>query len=379
MKDGNEETIHNMHSGESLMRSLNEPLLEQGLANYLDEEPRSEAEESSSESATVLRSWKGPVCLSLVTLLFSTQNICMRYLYRLSDPPTPATVSAVRGWFSLLFYIPLVLFSRWHQQQEIPPTLSYTSEENISRRVNNKSPLWFVAGELALWNVSTQALFNYGLETTPSARASFLVQTTVVMVPILSACGGESLLVTDGLGSLSSVLGLVVMLATRPPNQEPPEAQPKPFPRNLVKLGDLQILLGALCWSIYLIRISKFAPKYNSVSLQGTKTMFSAGLYSIWCIASNVQSHQSSRPMEHQWGMYALLMYSALGPGMLADLFQQKGQSYLNATESSLILCTEPILTAVLGRLVLGEVLSGSEAMGGVLLILGAVIACIGR
>ena len=72
---------------------------------------------------------------------------------------------------------------------------------------------------------------------------------------------------------------------------------------------------------------------------------------------------------------WLILTYSALGPGTLADLLQQKGQESVGATESNLILCVESVFTAILGRVLLGEETSSLEKVGGGLLIAGAMAA----
>ena len=73
---------------------------------------------------------------------------------------------------------------------------------------------------------------------------------------------------------------------------------------------------------------------------------------------------------------WVILIYSALGPGIVADLIQQKGQALATgATGSNLILCMESLFTAVLGRLLLGEETSWIEKLGGACLVLGALIS----
>jgi drug/metabolite transporter (DMT)-like permease len=81
----------------------------------------------------------------------------------------------------------------------------------------------------------------------------------------------------------------------------------------------------------------------------------------------------TNRPTTMTW---VILIYSALGPGIVADLIQQKGQAMTTgATGSNLILCMESLFTAVLGRLLLGEETSWIEKLGGVCLVLGAWIS----
>mmetsp|Transcript_40487 Transcript_40487/g.59477 ORF Transcript_40487/g.59477 Transcript_40487/m.59477 type:complete len:154 (-) Transcript_40487:537-998(-) len=74
-------------------------------------------------------------------------------------------------------------------------------------------------------------------------------------------------------------------------------------------------------------------------------------------------------------GCVGLLLFSAIGPGALADLLQQKGQKEVSATEANVLLSAEPVFTAVCARVLLGETTSATENFGGGLILLGALLA----
>jgi drug/metabolite transporter (DMT)-like permease len=54
---------------------------------------------------------------------------------------------------------------------------------------------------------------------------------------------------------------------------------------------------------------------------------------------------------------------------------QQKGQGTVTPAEANVILSMEPLFTAILGRLFLGEVTSMQDRFGGGLIIVAALIA----
>ena len=72
---------------------------------------------------------------------------------------------------------------------------------------------------------------------------------------------------------------------------------------------------------------------------------------------------------------WVLLFYSALGPGALADIIQQKGQAIVWAAEANVILSLEPVFTAILGLLLLGESTTWHEKIGGGLIVLASIIS----
>ena len=66
---------------------------------------------------------------------------------------------------------------------------------------------------------------------------------------------------------------------------------------------------------------------------------------------------------------------SAIGPGAVADLLQQKGQQETSASESNIILTMESVFAAVCAFVILGEVSSLQEISGGLLIVVAAILA----
>ena len=73
--------------------------------------------------------------------------------------------------------------------------------------------------------------------------------------------------------------------------------------------------------------------------------------------------------------VWVLLIYSAVGPGVVADVLQQKGQQETSASESNIILTTESVFAAVCAFVLLGEVSSMQEIFGGMLIVVAAILA----
>jgi drug/metabolite transporter (DMT)-like permease len=110
--------------------------------------------------------------------------------------------------------------------------------------------------------------------------------------------------------------------------------------------------------------------------MQALKTVLLACLYSTWFGISSLHSGDVSL-----WTGYTnvaawlLLFYSALGPGTIADIVQQKGQSFVSAAEANVIIAMEPVFTSILGFIILGEAMTLQEFLGGGLLIVAAILA----
>merc|ERR1719171_3380999 len=102
--------------------------------------------------------------------------------------------------------------------------------------------------------------------------------------------------------------------------------------------------------------------RFPEVPLQAAKSLLLAALYGCWCAASATSAFLTGgwTAVSSLWEgwrsllAWSLLVYSAIGPGFLADILQQKGQSAVSASEANIILCAEPIFTLVLAQIFLG-------------------------
>jgi len=74
--------------------------------------------------------------------------------------------------------------------------------------------------------------------------------------------------------------------------------------------------------------------------------------------------------------VWIALLYSAVGPGTIADVLQQKGQtSGVSPSEANILLSAEPVFATIFAMLLLGESSSLLELTGGGLIGLAAVVA----
>jgi len=376
---------------------------------------------SSSEETTVSKGMqnelKGRFLLAFVAFLYGTLNVSLRQLYALPGPPSASALSFTRGWLAAISFVPILLQSqkqqKHQQQKQVKPvdqpflqvelgadeaasisSSSIPQEMILESNKNKVPPLWIAAFELALWNFGAQALFNIGLLYTESARASFLAQTSVVITPLISMLAGQAVSKSVWVGCGLALSGLLLLSGGKGSARDAAASAftgSKDLPVLLMgaltsikfSSGDLLILGGALSWSMYLFRMSKVGSRYPEVSLQALKTMLLATLYSSWFVSSMVQCYAAGgwTDVANLWSgwrnlsAWAILAYSAAGPGAIADILQQQGQKEVSATEANIILSAEPIFTAICGYLLLREVTTARENAGGAMIVLAALLA----
>jgi len=324
---------------------------------------------------------RGRLILLLVAFLYGTLNVVLRLLYGQPGPPTPAMLSATRGWLAAACFLPAI-------PQIRSEAMKVSSEERVTDSEEKKrASLLMVAVELAVWNFLTQGLVNVGLLFTEAARASFFTQTSVVITPLISVIQGNRVGRNVWIGCASALAGLVLLSTA---GGDAASSTSEGVAAGLWGLafsgGDLLVLGGAVCWSIYIVRTSSIGDRYPEVSLQAVKTVALAMMYTTWLAFSawrcfNTGGWDAVAELWLGWNNIAawgLLAYSAIGPGALADVLQQNGQKEISASEANVILCSEPIFTAFLAFFIAGETTTMTENAGGALVVLAAILASSG-
>ena len=233
---------------------------------------------------------------------------------------------------------------------------------------------------LAILNAGAQGLHTVGLLYVSSARASFVAQTSVVWTPVLTKWAGQHVSSTVWWACLLAWIGLITMTASSlsTTSTDGKDVTSSTLSQYLC-LGDILCLAGAVCWSLYIYCLSHCG-NHNEIHLQAAKNVFLASIYTIWMLHTAVYATQEGG-VDSLWlgydqlGAWALTVYSAAGPGTFADICQQKAQSYVSPSETNIILSVEPLFTAILGRVLLGESMTLPEKLGGALILIAAVLA----
>jgi drug/metabolite transporter (DMT)-like permease len=267
-----------------------------------------------------------------------------------------------------------------------------------------KTTIWVASSELALWNFGALALLNVGLLFVESARASFLTQTSVVITPLVSSVSGHRVGQTVWVGCAVALAGLLLLSDKGRPSASDLDGDDyvvdvdgtgdvdsirmtihSVLSSLSFSAGDLLVLGGALSWSMYIFRLSSIGNQYPEIPLQAIKTLLIALLYTMWVVISATRCYFIDDggwdAVAHlwlgwrSWQAWALLTFSAVGTGALADVLQQYGQKMVSASEANILLCVEPVFTMMLGRVLLGEVTSITEKVGGVLIVFAALLA----
>eukprot|EP00614_Pseudopedinella_elastica_P003529 CAMPEP_0172598710 /NCGR_PEP_ID=MMETSP1068-20121228/18777_1 /TAXON_ID=35684 /ORGANISM="Pseudopedinella elastica, Strain CCMP716" /LENGTH=407 /DNA_ID=CAMNT_0013398683 /DNA_START=137 /DNA_END=1361 /DNA_ORIENTATION=- len=330
---------------------------------------------SVSEEKPSLSPTQGRLILISVALLYGSLNTLLRALYLLPGGPVPSVLSMTRGFLAAMCFVPILALDRAQTPAE-------GAQDSPSTKPAPQRGALVKAGlELALWNAGAQGLINAGLLVSDAARASFLMQTSVVFTPVVAILSGARVEAHVWAGAAVALLGLATLSGLV---GAAGGAAATTAGTAMVSTGDALCLGGALCWSLYIFRLGALGPKFPEIPLQALKTTALAALYTGWAGASAAAAYAGGGgwgavgalwPGWASGAAWLLLLASAVGPGALADILQQIGQTAVGASEANVILCAEPLFTAFTARIFLGELTTLRDKVGGGMILLAALIA----
>ena len=198
------------------------------------------------------------------------------------------------------------------------------------------------------------ALQTAGLERTSVSSTGFVTGMYVVLTPVLALLlfrdrlsGGATLgvvLATLGLALLSGIHGGSVS-------------------------GDLLVLAGAAVYSLQIVLMERFAPRFDAISFTLVEMLAAfAGLLAIAVGAGQLT-------MPHGWTVWGALVVTGVFASALAFLAQTWAQRRTSATRTALAFSLEPVWAAFFGFTLAGDRLGAAGYLGCVVIMAGIVLA----
>src|SRR5207302_7467267 len=178
------------------------------------------------------------------------------------------------------------------------------------------------------------ALQTAGLERTSVSSTGFITGMYVVLTPLLalalfrvrvgaSAWIGVAL-ATIGLALLSGIHGGSVG-------------------------GDLLVLAGAAVYSLQIVLMERYAPRYDALAF----TFVEMGAAAVGLLVAAVAHGDLGVP--HGWTVWGALLVTGIFASALAFLVQTWAQRRTSATRTALAFAMEPVFTALFGFTLAGD------------------------
>ena len=193
-----------------------------------------------------------------------------------------------------------------------------------------------------------------GLQYTTVGKAGFITACYIVIVPV---CGiflhkkiGGKVWIAVGL----SLIGLYLLCITE---------------KLTIGKGDILVFLCALVFTMHILVIDYFSPKVDGVKMSCIQ-FFVCGLLSLAPMFA-LETPQIAAIIK-SWGP---ILYAGVLSSGVAYTLQIVGQKNVNPAIASLILSLESCFSVLAGWIILGQRLSGREAMGCVLMFAALILA----
>jgi drug/metabolite transporter (DMT)-like permease len=205
------------------------------------------------------------------------------------------------------------------------------------------------------------ALQTIGLETTTAAKAGFITGLSVALVPVISALWTRRL---PARGVLAGVGAATIGLALLTLNEG-----------ARVESGDLWVLGCAAAFALHIVLVGRLAGALAPGVFTAAQVVPVAALSVLGAVAdgpvgATVGAIAGAGPVV--WGLVAFMAATATVAALVVQTWAQR---FTSASHTALMFTFEPVAAAITAYLVLGEVMTGRQALGAGLILAGIATA----
>lgn len=288
---------------------------------------------------------KGNLALLITAILWGTGFIAQK-LGNTVMPPM--TFNAVRQIMAGAVLVPIVMYGL-RGSGYLDPVRS--SVEAVSARKKRIMLGGFVCGFFLMLGTATQQV---GLLTVSAGKSGFISSVYIVFVPFFSVLLGYKVRLKSFLCVAMAFVGFAVMSLQGGLGGATP--------------GDWLTLASAAGFAAQIVAVNCFIDKDNALLLSELQFLFS-GIMSL-VIALIVEGPAPA-------GILAgipILLYSTFVPTAIGYTLQIVGQKYTDSSTAALLMSTEAVFAAVFGALILGEMMSGREILGSIIIFIAVIL-----
>ncbi len=212
--------------------------------------------------------------------------------------------------------------------------------------------------------VINQVCFTIGLNYTTVGHSALIIATGPISVLLMAwALGLEALTLEKVLGMVLAFAGVAVLAAEQGLSL-----------RSGTLRGDLITLAGSLGFATYTVLGKRVAEEYDSVSMNAFN-YFAGGLLLLpLAVRQALSLTRAGGWGSVDWEGWAALGYMAVGASVLAYLIYFWLLRYMAASRLVAFGYFHPVLTTLMGILLLGERLTRSLLLGGALVLAGVYL-----
>ena len=196
------------------------------------------------------------------------------------------------------------------------------------------------------------ALQTLGLERTSVSSAGFVTGMYVVLTPLLAlACFRMRVGVRALSGAMLATAGLALLAGVHGGSAG----------------GDLIVLGGAAVYSVQIVLMERYAPRYDALAFTLVEMLAAFGVLGI--------AAAPTAAFPHGWTVWGALLVTGIFASALGFLVQTWAQQRTSATRTALVFTLEPVWAALFGYTLAGDRLGAAGWAGCVVIMAGIVLA----
>lgn len=210
-------------------------------------------------------------------------------------------------------------------------------------------------------NTLYQILFILGIARTTAANSAMLTTVTPVLTAVLAgAFGLDRITRTVVIGLVLSVPGMILIVGARGPDLSAE-----------TRLGDLLVLGGCVCWTVYTVGLRTLDPKLSA--LRVTAMTMITGAPGV--LLAGLPTLLKLEPARIGVGAWAAVVYSALIPLVLGYVIWNRSVQQVGSSRTALYNTGLPVVAALTSWAVRGEPPTPLQALGAALILAGVLIS----
>lgn len=226
-----------------------------------------------------------------------------------------------------------------------------THAERLRERRAGKYGRGFLAGIVCgIFLFVASSFQQVAMLYTTAGKAAFITCLYIIFVPLVSVLIGKKIRTENWIGAFLAIVGLYFLAIGE---------------EFAINFGDFLLLIGAFFWTLQILTVDKFAKKVDTIDLS-TSQVFVTALLSF--IVMMIFENPSWDAIFH--AAFPILYGGVMSSGVAFTL-QIYGQKYAEPSTAAILMSFEAIFGALSGWLLLGEVMSGREIFGCVLMLAG--------
>ena len=213
-------------------------------------------------------------------------------------------------------------------------------------------PGWVAGSALGLLLAAGYALQTAGLERTTVSSAGFITGLYVVFTPLLALMLFRTRVGSAvWIGVALAVVGLAMLSGVGAGDP----------------LGDLLVLLGSAAYSVQIVLMERYAPRYDPIAF--TQAELLAAFAGFAVVAGSLGQVEVPRG----WTVWGALLVTGVFASALAFLVQTWAQQRTSATRTALAFALEPVWAGIFGFWLAGDRL-GAVGWGGCAVIMAGIV-----